>query len=74
MNQAVTTVTQASSSTTDIGLQPASLDIWDAKYRLKSKDGQGIDSDIDATYQRVARALADIELPELREHWYEQFL
>ena len=73
MNQAVAAVTQAS-SVTDIGLQPASLDIWDAKYRLKTKDGQGIDSDIDATYQRVARALADIELPELREHWYEQFL
>ena len=73
MNQAVAAVIQAS-STTDIGLQPASLDIWDAKYRLKTKDGQGIDSDIDATYQRVARALADIELPELREHWYEQFL
>ncbi len=73
MNQVVAAVIQAS-STTDIGLQPASLDIWDAKYRLKTKDGQGIDSDIDATYQRVARALADIELPELREHWYEQFL
>lgn len=73
MNQVVAAVTQAS-SVTDIGLQPASLDIWDAKYRLKTKDGQGIDSDIDATYQRVARALADIELPELREHWYEQFL
>lgn len=73
MNQAVAAVTQAS-SVTDIGLQPASLDIWDAKYRLKTKDGQGIDSDIDATYQRVARALADIELPELREYWYEQFL
>ena len=73
MNQVVAAVIQAS-STTDIGLQPASLDIWDAKYRLKTKDGQGIDSNIDATYQRVARALADIELPELREHWYEQFL
>lgn len=73
MNQALAGVTQAS-SVTDIGLQPASLDIWDAKYRLKTKDGQGIDANIDATYQRVARALADIELPELREHWYEQFL
>ncbi|MDY0248938.1 MAG: adenosylcobalamin-dependent ribonucleoside-diphosphate reductase [Pseudomonas sp.] len=73
MNQAVAAVSQPSSQT-DIGLQPASLDIWDAKYRLKTKDGQGIDADIDATYQRVARALAEIELPELREHWYEQFL
>ena len=73
MNQTVAAVSQVSAST-DIGLQPASLDIWDAKYRLKTKDGQGIDANIDATYQRVARALADIELPEQREHWYEQFL
>ena len=73
MNQAVSAVTQVFTST-DIGLQPASLDIWDSKYRLKTKDGRGIDADIDATYQRVARALADIELPEQREHWYEQFL
>ena len=73
MNQTVAAVSQVSTPT-DIGLQPASLDIWDAKYRLKTKDGQGIDADIEATYQRVARALADIELPEQREHWYEQFL
>ena len=73
MNQAVAAVTQVSTSV-NIDLQPASLDIWDAKYRLKTKDGQGIDSDIDATYQRVARALAEIELPEQREHWYEQFV
>ncbi len=73
MNQTVAPVSQVSTPV-DISLQPASLDIWDAKYRLKTKDGQGIDADIDATYQRVARALADIELPEQREHWYEQFL
>lgn len=57
-----------------IALQPASADIWDAKYRLKSKDGHPVDETIGATYERVARALADIELPEQREHWYEQFL
>lgn len=73
MTQAVAAVSQASSQT-NIGLQPASQDIWDAKYRLKTKDGHGIDANIDATYQRVARALAEIELPEQREHWYEQFL
>ena len=73
MNQTVAATSQRSTPT-DIGLQPASQDIWNAKYRLKTKDGHGIDSDIDATYQRVARALAEIELPELREHWYEQFL
>ena len=58
-----------------IPLQPASQDIWDKKYRLKAKDGQPIDTSIDATYQRVARALADVEAtPELREQWYDKFL
>lgn len=73
MNQTVAAVSKVSRQV-DIALQPASLDIWDAKYRLKTKDGDSIDSSVDATYQRVARALADIELPEHREHWYEQFL
>ena len=57
-----------------IELQPASADIWDAKYRLKSKDGHPVDENIASTYERVARALADIELPEHREQWYERFL
>jgi ribonucleoside-diphosphate reductase alpha chain len=58
-----------------IPLQEASLDIWDKKYRLKSKDGKVIDQDIDDTYRRVARALADVEAtPELREAWYERFV
>ncbi|MEJ2347290.1 MAG: adenosylcobalamin-dependent ribonucleoside-diphosphate reductase, partial [Gammaproteobacteria bacterium] len=64
-----------SGSVTEIPLQPASQDIWDKKYRLKSKDGVAIDADIDQTYQRVARALAEVEQGgEAREHWYEQFL
>lgn len=58
----------------DIPMQPASLDIWDTKYRLKTKDGVALDKTVDETYQRVARAIADVESPELREHWYEQFL
>ena len=59
----------------EIGYQPASIDIWDKKYRLKSKDGRAIDEDIDQTYRRVARALADVEgAREKREHWYEKFL
>jgi ribonucleoside-diphosphate reductase alpha chain len=29
---------------------------------------------MDDTYRRVARALADVESPEQREHWYERFL
>ncbi|MGH8226231.1 MAG: LAGLIDADG family homing endonuclease, partial [Gammaproteobacteria bacterium] len=58
----------------DIPIQPASADIWDTKYRLKAKDGQVLDATVDATWQRVARALAEVEAPKLREHWYEHFL
>ena len=57
-----------------IPFQEASLDIWDKKYRLTAKDGTPIDHSMDDTYKRVARALADVEKPEAREHWYEQFL
>ncbi|NLC01469.1 MAG: adenosylcobalamin-dependent ribonucleoside-diphosphate reductase [Pseudomonas formosensis] len=57
-----------------IPMQPASEDIWDTKYRLKTKEGVAIDQTVDASYQRVARALAEVEAPELRETWYEKFL
>jgi ribonucleoside-diphosphate reductase alpha chain len=57
-----------------IPFQEASLDIWDKKYRLSAKDGTPIDRAMDDTYKRVARALADVEAPEVRETWYEQFL
>ncbi len=57
-----------------IPFQEASLDIWDKKYRLTAKDGTPIDHCMDDTYKRVARALADVEREEVREHWYEQFV
>jgi ribonucleoside-diphosphate reductase alpha chain len=57
-----------------IPFQEASLDIWDKKYRLISKDGQALDATMDDTYQRVARALADVEQEDLREQCYERFL
>ena len=57
-----------------IPFQEASLDIWDKKYRLTAKDGTPIDNSMDDTFKRVARALADVERPELREHWHERFL
>jgi ribonucleoside-diphosphate reductase alpha chain len=59
---------------TDIEFQPASIDIWDAKYRLTAKDGNKIDESIDGTYQRVARALAGVEIESKREQYYEEFL
>jgi ribonucleoside-diphosphate reductase alpha chain len=57
-----------------IPYQEASYDIWDKKYRLIAKDGSPVDRSMDDTYKRVARALADVESPELREQWYESFL
>ncbi|MEP6940332.1 MAG: adenosylcobalamin-dependent ribonucleoside-diphosphate reductase [Rudaea sp.] len=62
-------------SEAEIPLQPASYDIWDKKYRLKSKNGEPVDASIDHTYQRVARALADAETSaEKQKYWYERFL
>ena len=64
-----------STDSKDIPLQEASLDIWDKKYRLKSKTGDIIDQSIDDTFKRVARALANAELTdELRNKWYDSFL
>jgi len=59
----------------DIPMQEASYDIWDKKYRLKSKTGELIDVTIDDTFKRVARAIADVEPSDhKREHWYNEFL
>ncbi len=49
------------------------MDIWDKKYRLKTKTGDVLDETMDDTYKRVARALADVEPEPCREHWYERF-
>src|ERR1700723_3661678 len=62
---------------TDVGsipYQEASYDIWDKKYRLTAKDGTPIDKSMDDTYKRVARALADVEREDIRDHWNERFL
>ncbi|MFO1494581.1 MAG: adenosylcobalamin-dependent ribonucleoside-diphosphate reductase [Lysobacterales bacterium] len=59
----------------DVPLQPASQDIWDKKYRLKSKQGDPIDRTMDDSFKRVARALADAEpTPDKRAYWNERFL
>ncbi|MGL6531144.1 adenosylcobalamin-dependent ribonucleoside-diphosphate reductase [Aeromonas hydrophila] len=65
-------VQESESTSRLIPLQDTSFEIWDSKYRLKSKDGVPIDGTIDETYQRVARALAGQESqPDV---WYEPFL
>ncbi|RDH80661.1 MAG: adenosylcobalamin-dependent ribonucleoside-diphosphate reductase [endosymbiont of Galathealinum brachiosum] len=59
----------------EVPFQEASLDIWDTKYRLKTKEGEAVDNDIDETYARVAKALSDVETTdELKKEWHEKFL
>ncbi|MDJ0919356.1 MAG: ribonucleotide reductase N-terminal alpha domain-containing protein, partial [Woeseiaceae bacterium] len=62
------------STVNDIEFQPASLDIWDSKYRLSSKDGEQIDQTIDDTYRRVAEALSKVEADSKQQYFYEEFL
>ncbi|HEG4447140.1 TPA: adenosylcobalamin-dependent ribonucleoside-diphosphate reductase [Aeromonas hydrophila] len=65
-------VRECDSASRLIPLQDTSFEIWDSKYRLKSKDGVPIDGTIDETCQRVALALAGQESqPDV---WYEPFL
>lgn len=64
-----------SNAVADVPYQNASIDIWDVKYRLKSKDGHVIDKTINDTYERVAKALADVENTDtLKKEWYKKFL
>ena len=58
----------------DIQMQDASLDIWDKKYRLKDKQEQPVDIDINATYERVAKALSDVEDKDKRVEWKKRFV
>ena len=58
----------------DIPLQAASLDIWDTKYRLKTRSGEPVDQSMDSTWERVATALAEVEDDDRKAHWYERFL
>lgn len=58
----------------EVELQSASVDIWDRKYRLKDTDGAPVDRSVADMFDRVARALADLESSdELRAHWFGQF-
>jgi len=62
-------------SVADIDMQPASYDIWDKKYRLKSKQGIAVDESIDDSYKRVAKALSEAEpTAEKQKYWQERFL
>ena len=54
---------------------PLSQHIWDLKYRLRTGEGQPLDSTLADTWRRVARAAAEAEKPGTRKRWaarYEQ--
>ncbi|PVZ69036.1 adenosylcobalamin-dependent ribonucleoside-diphosphate reductase [Pelagibaculum spongiae] len=58
----------------EIPFQETSLTIWDSKYRLKDKQENPVDKDIDDTYQRVAKALSEVETTtEKQKLWQEKF-
>ncbi len=62
-------------SVNEIPYQAASLDIWDTKYRLKTKEGEYVDNSLDETYERVAKALSEVETTdELKKKWHGEFL
>jgi ribonucleoside-diphosphate reductase alpha chain len=54
---------------------PISREIWDLKYRLKGSDGRAIDSSLDDTFWRTARAAASAEKggKKVRERWAKRF-
>ena len=71
----LTVVKAAQEADKEVPVQPVSLDIWDKKYRLKTKQGEILDQSIDDTYRRVARALSDAETTEeKRAEWHDKFL
>jgi len=57
----------------EIELQAASQDIWDKKYRLKDKHGVPQEHSVTETFERIAKALADIE-PKNKKGWQEKFI
>ena len=50
-----------------------SQQIWDMKYRLKQPDGTPVDQDLDATWRRVADALAAPEAAAQQGLWADRF-
>lgn len=57
-----------------IDFQNTSVDIWETKYQLKTKDGVAVDRTIDETYQRVAKAIAEVEDDDKQDDAHKDFL
>jgi ribonucleoside-diphosphate reductase alpha chain len=54
-------------------MQDTSLDIWETKYQLKTKNGTPVDKSVEGTYERVAKALSAVESDEKKAKVYEDF-
>ncbi|MCI4660470.1 MAG: adenosylcobalamin-dependent ribonucleoside-diphosphate reductase [Neomegalonema sp.] len=52
---------------------PIAEQIWDMKYRFKSRDGAIHDATVEESWRRVAKALAEAEAPKQRAQWAERF-
>ncbi len=50
---------------------PIAAQIWDMKYRFKDEAGQPIDTTVEDSWRRIARALASVERDPA--HWEERF-
>ena len=58
---------------TEPALDPIAAEIWDMKYRFKEADGRPVDASIEATWTRVAEAVAMAEKPAERAKWAKEF-
>jgi ribonucleoside-diphosphate reductase alpha chain len=56
-----------------VPFQPASLDIWETKYQLKGKTGEIVDQSIEASYDRVASAIAGVEPKAKQAQFKKEF-
>ena len=54
-------------------LDPISAEIWDMKYRFKRPDGAAVDQTVEASWRRVAEAVAAAEKPETQGVWAKAF-
>lgn len=54
-------------------LDPISAEIWDMKYRFKRPDGSAVDESVEASWHRVAKAVAEAEKPGERARWAKEF-
>jgi ribonucleoside-diphosphate reductase alpha chain len=61
-------------SLSEIDYQETSMDIWESKYCLTTKQGERVDQQMDDTYKRVAAALSEVEEPAIQAKWNDEFL